>query len=258
MTRYPLMAWNKPFLNLLLFILFSIGSNFVVAETCESLKTFFNAGLNVEKAQPKIDQLERLMGEDDLCAKNLLGQLVFEGVYLPKSSGYAKAIFSDLATKDYPPAMFNLAFVLSKEKDSDPEQVTTILLGVYTKYLTDKTYNKLAYKAADYGRQYIKNLDDPNKLIIERRFEDGISSTTASASNDIHERVRRSNEIVANFGKVLLVSAAIYVGAVIGSSLASSGSTTYVQNNVVNYTPNPSLYQIYSPGGGQFYALPLR
>lgn len=252
------MAWNKPALNLLLFILFSISSNFVVAETCESLKNFFKTGQNAENAQLKIARLETLMGEDDLCAKNLLGQLVFEGVYLPKSSGYAKAIFSDLATKDYPPAMFNLAFVLSKEKESDPEQVTTILLGVYAKYLTDRTYNKLAYRSADYGRQYIKTLDEPNKSIVEKKFEDGISSTTLSASNAIHERVRRSNEIVANLGKVLLVSAAIYVGAVVGSSIASSGSTTYIQNNVVNYTPNPSLYQIYSPGGGQLYALPLR
>ena len=252
------MAWNKHFLRLLLFILFSISSNFVLADTCESLKTFFKTGLNVESAQPKIVRLETLMNEDDLCAKNLLGQLVFEGVYLPKSTGYAKAIFSDLATKDYPPALFNLAFVLSNEKGSDPEQVTTILLGIYAKYLTDRTYNKLAYKSAEFGRQYIKSLDDPNKLIIEKRFEDGISSITASASNDIHERVRRSNEIVANFGKVLLVSAAIYVGAVVGSSIASSGSTTYIQNNVVNYTPNPSLYQIYSPGGGQLYAIPLR
>jgi len=252
------MAWNKPLLKSLLFIFCLINSNFVVAETCESLKNYFKTGLNVENAQPKIARLEALMGNDDLCAKNLLGQLVFEGVYLPKSTGYAKAIFSDLATKDYPPAMFNLAFALSKEKDSDPEQVTTILLGIYAKYLTDRTYNKLAYKAADYGRQYIKSLDEPNKLIIEKKFEDGISSTTLSATNDIHEKVRRSNEILANFGKVILVSAAIYVGAVVGSSIASSGSTTYIQNNVVNYTPNPSLYQIYSPGGGQFYALPLR
>ncbi len=258
MTRHLLLVWNRVFFNLFLALFFSISSSLALANNCESLRTFFKTGLNVDNSQPKLVQLEKLINEDDLCAKNLLGQLVFEGIYLPKSSSRAQTIFSDLATKNYPPAMFNLAFVMSKEKDSDPEQVTTILLGIYATYLRDSEYSNLAHKSADYGRQYIKTLDEPQKTITERKFEDGIRSYTINAANDINERVRRSNEIVANFGNVLLAGAALYVGAVVGSALVAPRSTTYIQNNITNYTPSQSLYQIYSPGGGQLYAIPLR
>ena len=226
---------------------------------CEELRSYFRkAEKNDPELTSKLTLLQTMMNADNLCAKNLFGQLEFEGKQIPQSFNNAKNIFSDLSNKNYPPAMFNLAFVLSKEKDVDPEVITTILLGIYATYVNDTKYTSLAHKSAEYGRHYIESLQEPEKTITKKKFETALSDINLDIANQTYEKVRRSNEIVKSFGNVLLAGAALYVGARIGSAAVSSArSTTYIQNNVINYSPSPSLYQIY-PSSGTLYAIPLR
>lgn len=229
------------------------------ASDCEELRSYFKkASANDPDITSNLAALQTLMNADDLCAKNLFGQLEFEGKHIPQSTNNSKNIFSDLSNKNYPPAMFNLAFVLSKDKKVDPEVVTTILLGIYATYVNDTKYTRLAHKSADYGRHYIESLEEPEKTNTKKKFETALSDINVDIANQTYEKVRRSNEIVESFGNVLLAGAAIYVGARIGSAAVSSArSTTYIQNNVMNYSPSPSLYQIY-PSSGGLYAIPLR
>jgi hypothetical protein len=254
------MKWNKPIVHFVAALLIGSYMDVAIADSCDDLKVYFKKSDSKHpESQSKLLKLQMLMNEDSLCAKNLFGQLEFEGKHVAPSPTNAKNIFADLSNKNYPPAMFNLAFVLSKEKNSDPEVVTTILLGVYGTYVNDRKYSDLAHKASDYGRSYIKTLEEPEKTITKQKFESALSDINLSTTSQVYERVRRSNEIVENFGNVLLVGAALYVGARVGSAVVSSArSTTYIQNNIINYSPSPSLYQIYSPGGGQLYAIPLR
>jgi TPR repeat protein len=79
-----------------------------------------------EKLKPHIENLSKLVSNDDKCAKNLVGRMYSEGYYFPRDSERSYAIFYELSNAGYAPAQYNLAYVLAEKKDVKPEDTAKI------------------------------------------------------------------------------------------------------------------------------------
>ena len=255
------MAWNKSLIGALIAFYLSFSTASVYAATCNELRDFFQkSNLDSKEINNNLLELQELEKSDDLCAKNLIGRLNYEGLFIPLNKDNAKNIFVQLSDRDYPPAMFNLAYALSEEKPSDPKTVIGLLLGIYVTYVGSKEYGYLAIKSMDYGRTYIDSLKISDRTALSKDFENALSQANTQARNKVQERLDRANELGAALGNILLVGLAFGVGMKLGAATTAPRVTNnYYYSSPTTYYQSPTLYGIYSPGPGQgLYALPLR
>lgn len=144
-------------LYLLLVCLFLSGPAF--ADNCSILKKKFLIDNQFSEAD-----LEKLKAEVEvehaLCTKNLLGIMLYRGIYFERDIEKAEQIFFDLSSKGYPEASLNFALLMSRRTDQNPSNVIVLLLGIYKTYASDKRNSHLASKARDIARAYLEKLPD--------------------------------------------------------------------------------------------------
>lgn len=109
------------------------------------------------------DEISILIKADEMCAKNLLGRMYYEGGGIEKDADKAEAIFYDLAQRAYPPALYNLAYLKIKQGSTDAEEILAYLHGIMAKYIGDEQWRYLAANARDLGWEYLDALSsNPN------------------------------------------------------------------------------------------------
>jgi len=164
----------------LFFIAFLFFSHISSSEECTSLKDKILS--KSDFSQINLTALKVGVDSDNLCFKNLMGVMLYNGIFFDKDEGRAEKIFYDLSNKNYPEAQFNFGLALTKKHDQDPENVITLLLGIYKKYgLSDKNESHLASKARDLARFYVDNL---NSLVADCKNKTAKCSKEFSAIND--------------------------------------------------------------------------
>lgn len=200
-------------------------------------------------------ELDKRVKENELCAKNLLGRLYFEGVNVDKDIDRAHAIFFELANNAYPPAQFNLAFVLSKKPEVEPETVLNLLQGIIVRYTGLYDYGYIALKARDFGREYLSELSKDKQSKLTPPFENLIRETTTNAAIQIRNNTRARNEKEDDIMGMLTMG--VY-GAAIGSKLgtALSNSRNAGMPAAQFNTIQPRMYSVYPMGGNYLYAIP--
>ncbi|MEA9567534.1 hypothetical protein [Polynucleobacter sp. AP-Nickl1-40-C4] len=224
------------------------------AVSCDDLRIFFQQP-KVDNAEIslKVNELEGLINQNDMCAKNLFGRLEYEGQYFPKNDSNAKRIFIDLSNQGYPPAMFNLAYIQAIDKSSNPEEVLGLLLGIYSSYVDSKDYGALARKSMEYGRSYIDTFGQPQRDKLSQSFERAISEANVAARDKVSERLRIANERGEALGAVLLAGMGFLLGARAASGLAARSAT-------MTTAPQAAPFYTIVPSGtpGVFSVIPSR
>lgn len=119
--------------------------------------------IDISKFKEKIEQ------EDNLCLKNLMGIMIYKGLYFDKDQLRAEMIFYDLSNREYPESTLNFAMLMSQRLDQNPGNVIALLLGVYKKYARDKENSHLATKARNIARNYIEKLPEILKKCTEEK-----------------------------------------------------------------------------------------
>ena len=161
---------------------------------CQSLKRFFSSQVeNKDKLNRKFTELNRRVKNDHACAKNLLGRIYFEGKNINQDVERAHAIFFELAEKAYPPAQYNLAFVLSKNPEIEPEVVLSLLQALIIRYTGSYDYGHIALKARDLGRVYLSQLNHDKQEIWSQTFENLVRASIIDAATKITNNTKARN-----------------------------------------------------------------
>jgi len=239
------------------FCIFSMNV-FANEADCQSMKEYFVVKReNKDELNRRFMELDRRVKDNEQCAKNLLGRVYFEGVNVEKDIDRAHAIFFDLANTAYPPAQFNLAFVLSKKPEAEPEIILNLLQGLIVRYTGLYDYGYIALKARDFGREYLGELSNDKQVTLSPPFESLVRETTTNAAIQIRNKTIATNERNDNIAAMLSLG---MTGAAFGSKLGTSLSNS---RNVSVPTPQfnaiqPRMYSLYPMGGNYLYAIPHR
>lgn len=211
----------------ILFLALFFFSLKVYSRECEELKKVF---LSENKPNEQdIFEFKSGVENGNQCLRNLMGILLYEGKAFPKDELEAKKIFYALSNNNYPESQFNLAWVLSKDDDQDPQLIINMFLGIHAKYIGDSKNYHLSSKAKDLGRQYINNLSGrvhdckidkcksflrnvTSELIINlsKNYEDGISNATIDAGSRIKQALQEQKATEDMIFTILLIGAATY------------------------------------------------
>ena len=248
------MALNNKNLKLIAIFFISIHTSAAYGDECVNLRDYFQTAINgAAQNLDKFKDLKSLADQDNLCAKNLIGRLNFEGTFIPQNIEVSKDIFIELSNRAYPPAIFNLAYVLSKDSSVPPEQVLNLLVGIYATYIYTKEYSYLATKSVEFGRAYIDEFPEKKKAILSVNFENSITSSAMNSYAKLKNDLDRSQEIMNFLAGIVLAGWAVNT---IAKSLAVPGTGyTYPAQQMQNPT---TLYQIVPTGNSNtLYMLPL-
>lgn len=145
-------------LNRLILIFSLLVSSTSWARECESLKTAFLKDSTFKDAD--LADLQIGIEGENPCFKNLMGIMLYKGIYFQKDTERAEQIFMDLSNNNYPEAQYNFAITMTKRLDQDPEVITSFLIGLYYKYADDKKNSSLASLSRDLGRKYTESIND--------------------------------------------------------------------------------------------------
>ena len=250
------MAWNKNPIRACLIAYLSLSMAVASAASCDDLRNYFQKpNLENPETKERLVQLRDMVNSDDFCAKNLFGRLEYQGIFVQKDIENAKNIFTDLSNRDYPPAMFNLAYVQSQEKSSNPEITLGLLTGIYATNVDSKEYADLAKKSMEYGRSYIETLPEPPRTRLGQSFESALSAANVAAREKRVERIRKSDEVTMGFlGAVLGIGLGFMVGAKLAAGSGARAAATSVS------TPSaPPVYTVIPSGyPGSYIVVPGR
>jgi len=239
----------------------STGQALANEKACTSLKEFFQKKQTAdEQLKTAFVELEGQIKADAKCAKNLLGRIYFEGVNAPRDHERAHAIFYDLADKGYPPAQFNLAFVLARKPNVEPEAILALLQGIVLNYTGTSEYGYLALKARDLGREYLQQASQATREKLTAPFETIVREATTSAAVKIRqatiERIQTENMIVGILTIGTYASMAASRAAAIGSAQAASRASAAAAAQTRFITIQPRFYSVYPAGGNFLYMIP--
>jgi hypothetical protein len=206
-------------IKIFLTLFFMFFCNFSFSKDCNELKSVF---LDKSQTQNDMDEFKKGVDAGDLCHKNLMGVLLYEGIFFPQDISRAESIFFDLSNKGNPEAQFNFAWIQSKKADQNPNDVVYLLLGIHSKYISDVDNAHLSTKARNYGRIYLRDLPsgkygDTNKLRDD--FESSVKKTILDFSSAIQTRKDRINQNTDNLVAVFSIGLAVY-----GATAPQSGS----------------------------------
>jgi TPR repeat protein len=210
-----------------LFVFIFLFSTHSFARECEEIKKAFL--LDSKPTDQDISEFKAGVETGNQCLRNLMGILLYEGKFFLKDEEEARKIFYTLSNNNYPESQFNLAWVLSKDDNQDPQMVTNILLGIHAKYIDDKKNYHLSSKAKDLGRDYFKGL--PNRIYnckfskcksdlkdlssdvlanLNKNFEEGVSNVTINAGQKITAALQDQKATEDAIFAILLIGAATY------------------------------------------------
>lgn len=246
--------------------------------SCDSLRGEFMAASRPSSAA--FSSLSVLVKEDDLCAKNLVGRLYYEGRHFSKDLERAHSIFYELSERNYPPAQFNLAYKLSNDEEVDPRVVVSLLQGIVVSYVGTNDYGKLASNARELGRQYLEKIaancgtsdaclkktgyTTVDIQLLQNEFENAVKSATHSVALDTVQRSREQKASVDAFVGMLSLGMAAYS---VGQNLAlrasnaanAANAAATAQSNALNIANQmrPRWYSVTPVGGNMLYMIPL-
>jgi len=244
------LSFNK----LLLCFLCLLAPSLVFSKECSEIRKIFLS--EVRPNELEIKEFEKGVAEDNLCFKNLMGVLFYEGKFFDKNQKRAEQIFYDLSNKNYPEAQFNFAWTMTKRDDQNPENVVTLLLGIFSKYVDDPINSHLASKTRDLGRLYIEELRQKNincskdskcppfyKSLsyskieeMKNAFELNIKDATFKAAGTFLENKRLEEDRVRERDDIII---GILSLGMLAYSLSSSPRTVSPRANIPSGGTNP-------------------
>lgn len=260
----------------LFFITIFVMTSATAMASCESLKEKFSS--QARPSSQSFGEMNELIKNDDLCVKNLVGRLNYQGQHFEKNVERAHAIFYELSERNYPPAQFNLAYLLVNEGDTDPKVVIALLQGLYVSYIGTNDYGKLASNARDMGRQYLDdvtaNCRSPERCSekhgysreeighVKNEFNNVVRLATYNKAAEIVQATQELRNTADAFVGILSLGMAAYsVGAArAANSAAYTANAAAARSNALSIANQmrPRIYSVYPMGGNTLYMVPLQ
>jgi hypothetical protein len=220
------------------FILLVLSIN-IFADECEALKYQI---LEQKNTSPEnLEKLNKGIQTEKHCFKNLMGVMLYEGIYFPKDVNRSEEIFYDLSNKNYPESQFNFAFLLTQRANIPPEKVIPLLFGIYATYLFDHENSHLASKSRILLEQYVVTLRN-------EKTKRSLSESEINAIDlKIHESLTKYNIdyaakklqiVIENKERTDAIMAFIGIG-LIAYNLSSIGNSPSPRAGVAPSGPNP-------------------
>jgi hypothetical protein len=250
-------------LAILLFPAFSYGAE----SDCDTLKRVINSKevISPESKKELFERLSFLIQKNENCAKNLLGRVYFEGVIIPQNKEKAQGIFYDLSEKDYPPALYNLAYFFINENKGDPVVNMDLLHGLMIKYSGDADWGYISANSRELGWDYLAKLEQSNiskEVLIDLKEQH--KNITEKNINELAEAVKsRTKEVKSQSDSIMAVIAvgAAAVAITRTGMLAQGAGYTSNRLPVTMYLPsgsNPRFYQFMpTANSGILYGVPI-
>ena len=175
------------------------------AKECSELKKSILSDSPYQESD--IKELQKGVEINNECMKNLMGIMLYNGIFFPEDKVRGEKIFYDLSSSNYPEAQFNFALAMTKRTDQDPNNVITLISGIYYKYAEDRNVSHLSSLARDLGRTYIESLQSLVNLCNENKkiFGECNSSLRSLTKSNISEistkyegTIRDAQSFVAN------------------------------------------------------------
>lgn len=242
-------------LVLLVLVGFFLSTTDTLAEgiDCEQLKALYerasvpNSGLKAEFTE----SLGEAIRNDEVCAKNLYGRAMFEGVIFEKNALRAYSVFMDLAQREYPPAMYNIALMSIKERMNSPEVVLSILHGIIVKYTADEDWGYLAADARELGWDFLRELRADGRENFDALYSrhSDVSSMGVRQTTVLMAQLKQSADRVANVFMAILL-----LGAMANSYNAASLYAPPPNIPVMPY--QPQFYTLHAVGPNYLYVIP--
>ena len=244
---------NKVFkLSLLLTALTSAGLCF--ADACDDMKAEVN---NLTKSSTNlnasISKIESKALNGDNCAKNIIGRLFYEGKIVGKDRARAKAIFADLTNLGYAPSSFNLAFAISEEDNPNLELISNLLVGIYSKFITDKENSAIASKARDFGYDFFASMNSETGRNAKLQFEESIKFANLDGGATLRRQSAEMKQKEEAVVSILMMGMAIKGASnILKAQQAARSSPTIF----INSGPSFTSYYAYPMSGNMLYLVP--
>ena len=251
--------FNLSFNRNVFFILVVLSTNLFAGE-CEDLKYQILEQKNT--SHENLEKLNKGIQTENLCFKNLMGVMFYEGIYFPKDIKRSEEIFYDLSNKNYPESQFNFAFLLTQRTNIPPDKVIPLLFGIYATYLFDHENSHLASKSRILLDRYVvtlrnektkRSLSDQEIDAIDIKIHDSLTKYNieyaAQKQQIVIENKERTDAIMAFIGIGLVAYNLSSIGSSPSSNLTQNTSRPFsVPNNnpwwSLNGNPlNLNLYQ---------------
>lgn len=221
---------------------------------CDDLKSVYGDVVAKKKGDRRgqfVESLASAVRDDRLCAKNLYGRALVEGVVFEKNLMKAYSVFMDLSDRGYPPAMYNVAFISMEERLNSPEVIFSILHGLIIKYSGDDEWGFLAADARELGWDFLAKIELEGhrdfRGLQEKHRE--VSSLGVVQTAQLMARLKaRADEVSRVFASVLFLGAMVHGSASVGG---------YSAQPVVPIAPyQPQYYTVHSYGPNYLYVIP--
>lgn len=220
---------------------------------CDRLSSAYTerAALTLEQRESLVANLKKEVLLGGLCAKNLLGRVLYDGDIIARDLDRAHAIFYDLSEQSYPPAMYNLAYLSVSEFKDSPSQVLAFIHGLMIRFSSDPKWVRISANARELGYEYIDLLQKRGKVSdsekdalfsLHQQIATRNVSELAQAILTRDRAVRDFNQGVTN---VLSIAVAIYS---IASVATAAGATIGPRCDYFSCKPYMSTGDLYNAG----------
>ena len=235
---------------------------------CDSLKKVLNAKeiVGIDEKKVFFEKLNSLILNNENCAKNLLGRIYFEGGIVSQNKDKAQGIFYDLAEKEYPPGLYNLAYFFITQSKGDPAVNMDLLHGLMIKYSGDADWGYISANSRELGWDYLNKLEQSD-IGREKLFELKAQHKSISEKNinELAEAVKsRAREVRSQSDAIMAVVAVGAAAAAItrsGLLAPSGGGYSSSRLPTTMYLPsgsNPRFYQFMPTSNpGILYGVPI-
>lgn len=235
---FGIKMFNLSFNRNVFFILVILSTN-LFADECDGLKHQILDQKNTSREN--LEKLNKGIQTENLCFKNLMGVMLYEGIYFPKDVNRSEEIFYDLSNKNYPESQFNFALLLTQRTSIPPDKVIPLLFGIYATYLSDNQNSHLASKSRILLDQYVvtlrnektrRSLSDQEIDAIDIKIHDSLTKY------NIDYAAQKQQIVIENKERTDAIMAFIGIG-LIAYNLSSIGNSPSPRAGVAPSGPNP-------------------
>mgnify|MGYP002152378157 CR=1 FL=1 len=180
---------------------------------------------------------------NDLCAKNLLGRLYYTGQLLGQDQKKAQLIFRDVSEQGFPPGLYNLAYVETRNPDAEKLILISLIGGIMIKYLGDDSWGSVSAKARELGFDYCTKIIKSSSSVGEKSACTEFMKNARLGAIHLANQVHATSESYRSAGQTIMavISLGMAVSA-ISSIPPTPSTTTWLPSTALN--PDNTLYLI--------------
>jgi len=163
---------------------------------------------------------DRKVGSGDFCRLNLVGKMLYKAQYFKRDKAAAKQIFFYLANQGHPASQYNLALLavesfkekntLSKSYMTEKKDIVYFLLGIYSRYLSDKKYEHISKKSLKLLNQFTESLELFEQQSVKQAISRDMIAYAIRTDAKKQAWIKKQDQIMSTVMPLLALGGAMY------------------------------------------------